>query len=463
MSIQYDTAKAGQQIGEEKSQELASQLEEYLNPLLMGLDAYLDKRLVRTFVQAIAAILIFRNQEQGLNLSELGSYITQPSQAPAGTKRMDRLIQSPKWSKELIDELLIQKENEQKQRMEAAGEQILYIWDGSVIENPYSEHIDGMCAVVSSTAKNLRKAKKGAFNQPGGRPTVVLGTELIGGILLGNSDIPVLTTMKQWTRKGEMASNHQEEEGKILEKLSRMWGKSVIHVFDRGYAGAPWLKRLIASESHFVIRWKKKHFFYNAKGEKQLLSQMGKGKRSWGHKLVWDFKKRANVKTGVVAVPIWHGETEKPLWVVIVRQKGEPWYLVTDIPIETEEQAWKIVFIYRRRWKIETCFRYEKCELAIETLRLMHWKKREKLFLLVVLAYSFLLSLLSDTSQPIREWLLRHYCHRTGKRLRESVVPIYRLRWAMSRLWQDFRPLFAFSALQVTPKSGSNIRSENSG
>jgi hypothetical protein len=53
---------------------------------------------------------------------QIGSYITQPSQAPAGTKRMDRLIQSPKWSKELIDELLRQKENEQKQHMEAAGE-----------------------------------------------------------------------------------------------------------------------------------------------------------------------------------------------------------------------------------------------------------------------------------------------------------------------------------------------------
>jgi hypothetical protein len=160
------------------------------------------------------------------------------------------------------------------------------------------------------------------------------------------------------------------------------------------------------------------------------------------------------VKTGVVAVPVWLGETEKPLWVVIVRQKGEPWYLITDIAIETEEQAWNIVFIYRRRWKIETCFRYEKCELALETIRLMQWEKREKLFLLVTLAYSFLLSLLSDTCKTVREWVLRFYCHRTGKKLRESVVPIYRLRWAISHLWLDFRPNFAFSALQITPKSG---------
>jgi Transposase DDE domain len=454
MSTQYRTVEPAQQINEEKSQEIAKQLEEYLNPLLICLDAYLDKRLVKTLVQAIAAIVMFRNQEQGLNLSELGSYITKASQAPAGTKRVDRLLISPKWSKEVIDEILLQQADQQKQTMEAAGEQLISIWDGSVIENPSSEQVEGMCAVVSSTAKNLRKSKKGAFNKPGGRPTVVLGVELIGGILLGNSDIPILTNMKRWTRKGEMGSTQREEEEKILEKLAHLWGKTVIHVFDRGYAGAPWLKRLIAYDIQFVIRWKKKHLFYNAKGEKMPLSQMGRGKRSWGHKLLWDFKKRAYVKTGVVAVPVWHGETEKPLWVVIVRQKGEPWYLITDIAIETEEQAWNIVFIYRRRWKIETCFRYEKCELALETIRLMQWEKREKLFLLVTLAYSFLLSLLSDTCKTVREWVLRFYCHRTGKRLRESVVPIYRLRWAISRLWLDFRPNFAFSALQITPKSG---------
>jgi hypothetical protein len=452
MSNQYGITESEEQQAREKSQEIAEQLEEYLKPLLISLDAYLDKRLVRTLVQGVAAIVTFRNQEQGLNISELGSYITKPSQAPAGTKRMDRLLESEKWSKEIIDGLLLHQADEEKRKMEAAGEQVLYIWDGSVIENPFSEHIEGMCAVVSSTAKNLRKARKGAFNQPGGRPTVVLGVELIGGILLGKSDIPVLTTMKWWTRKGEMASTQREEEKKLLEKLAFLWGKSVIHVFDRGYAGAPWLKTLIAYSIQFVIRWKKKHLFYNAKGEKLPLSQMGRGKRSWGHKLLWDFKKHAYVKTGVVAVPVWHGETEKPLWVVIVRQKGEPWYLITDIPIETEEQAWNIVFMYRRRWKIETCFRYEKCELAIETIRLMQWEKREKLFLLVALAYSFLLSLLSDTWEAVRVWVLRYYCHRTGKRLRESVVPIYRLRWAISRLWLEFRPNFAFSVLPITPK-----------
>jgi hypothetical protein len=37
--------------------------------------------------------------------------------------------------------------------------------------------------------------------------------------------------------------------------------------------------------------------------------------------------------------------------------------------------------------------------------------------------------------------LLRLKCHRTGKRCQEALVPLYRLRWALSRLWDDCRPI----------------------
>ena len=35
----------------------------------------------------------------------------------------------------------------------------------------------------------------------------------------------------------------------------------------------------------------------------------------------------------------------------------------------------------------------------------------------------------------MRRWLLRYFCHRTGKRARETPSPLYRLRMALSRLW----------------------------
>ena len=74
----------------------------FLGPLLLELDQWLDKRLIRTFVQAIEAILTFRDRINGLLLSELGSYLDPIGQG-GGTKRLSRLLHSAKWTAALSD------------------------------------------------------------------------------------------------------------------------------------------------------------------------------------------------------------------------------------------------------------------------------------------------------------------------------------------------------------------------
>lgn len=134
-------------------------------------------------------------------------------------------------------------------------------------------------------------------------------------------------------------------------------------------------------------------------------------------------------KTGIVAVPVLHAKYAGPLWVVIVRRGGEPWYLVTNIPVETEEQAWKCYKAYCRRWQIETVFRYKKSELAIETIHIWKQEKLQKFLQMIVLVHAFLLRLLDESTQELVQWILPHYCHQTGKKQREAKVPLYRLRW----------------------------------
>ena len=62
------------------------------------------------------------------------------------------------------------------------------------------------------------------------------------------------------------------------------------------------------------------------------------------------------------------------------------------------------------------------------------------LLLMVTLVYAFLLSLLASEWEELRHWLLRTWCHRTGKRSREVAAPLYRLLSALSRLWQAYLP-----------------------
>jgi hypothetical protein len=143
MSSQYRTLATDEQISQDHSQRLTQQLESFLEPLLVLLDVYIDTRLVRTFVRAIAAIMTFRNQAQGLCLSELGSYIASPAQAPAGTKRLSNLLRCAKWGKELIDRYLWERADKRRKELNGSGEEALCIWDGSVIEKPESKKGEG--------------------------------------------------------------------------------------------------------------------------------------------------------------------------------------------------------------------------------------------------------------------------------------------------------------------------------
>jgi|GEM_PF-3038665 hypothetical protein len=72
--------------------------------------------------------------------------------------------------------------------------------------------------------------------------------------------------------------------------------------------------------------------------------------------------------------------------------------------------------------------------------RLWSWENHLKLLLMVSLVYAFLLTFLTEQREGLRAWLLRYRCHRTGKRCRETTAPLYRLCWAINRLWLTYAP-----------------------
>jgi hypothetical protein len=182
--------------------------------------------------------------------------------------------------------------------------------------------------------------------------------------------------------------------------------------------------------------------------------------------MIWDERKRQACKTGSVAVRVRHASYQADVWVVLVRRGGEPWYVVTDRCSETEEQAWECYHASCRRGQVETVFRFEKSELAIETIRVWKREKRNTLVHLVSLVHACLFHLWDEEYQELVHWIVREYCHRTGKKQREAKVPIYRLRWALSRFWQQIRPVFSFPGrvrASTASHRGSNLRSQISG
>jgi hypothetical protein len=74
------------------AQGLYAALAGFLAPLLIELDARIDKRLARTFLQTVTVILTFRDRIKGVLLWEMGGSLDPPDQAPAGPKRLWRRL-----------------------------------------------------------------------------------------------------------------------------------------------------------------------------------------------------------------------------------------------------------------------------------------------------------------------------------------------------------------------------------
>jgi hypothetical protein len=421
---------------------LRSHLIEFLRPFAEHLAAKLDIRLVQTALDLVQVILTHRDRALGLLLTELGGYLLSPAQAPAGAKRISNLIHAADWSSDDIGAILWQQADERVQALEIAGEQALLVWDGSVWEKPESQANADWCVVRSAKARRLSRRRKGMTIPHKGPPILVPGLHWDGLVVVGMQGSPTLAHIQWWTTRGERATTQRAVDQALLERSSTAWGRRVRHVWDRGYAGSGWIQAALAAQVRFVVRWKKGNKLLDNWGEERKAGAIGRGKRSQSYRMLRDTRTKELIKVGVVVVPVTLLDHPQPLTLVIARLgKGrEPWYLLTADPIHTLAEAWALVLAYARRWQIEMVWRYSKSELAFESPRVWEWEVRLKLLLLATLAYAFLLHLLNRSFDVLRAVLLRNWCHRTGKRYLEVAAPLYRLRSAISRLWQAALP-----------------------
>ena len=268
-----------QGVGRKQGQEMAHLLQSFTGPLGGCLDQRVDRRLVRTFFLALAAIVRLRHSRSGLLLSELGSYILFPHQAPAGTKRLSNLLRSPKWSHTLLERFLWHRADHSLDQVEERGERAKALWDESVLEKPESIALEGLSPVRSSKAARLKRIKPGFYNPPGGPPVFVPGLEWLTVMVAGMQGPPAL---RWWTSRGKLASDRGTNISSPLAQSADKWGRRVLHVWDRGFVGAPWLKEVPKHRVRFLTRWPSGYYLTDAKGSRNAW-RITRGKRSMDH------------------------------------------------------------------------------------------------------------------------------------------------------------------------------------
>ncbi len=454
-----------------EGREIQAAWRSYVRPLLSQLSQRLDLRLVRTLRDGVEAVIRLRLRPHALWLTELGSLLLGAAQAPAGVKRLARLLAAA-WSADEVEQWLLE-QADGFMAAQPAGDGLV-TFDQSVIEKPESVCAEGLCRVRSGKARRLARHRVGFSGGPPPRPVVVPGWHWLAATVTGWSGPALLACCRWWspTAPGDPlveSARHQQTASQIhlLQDLARRWGVHALFVLDRGFAGRPFLQAALAEAARLVVRWPKRYRLYRlvrlgqpAKSATQAW-RLTAGQRAWGTVGRWDARRRCWVQTSGLALPVRLPDgpfAEYPLWLVVSRRRrtqrragqagrptrwvgDEPWRLLTTEPVQTLADAQRIIQAYARRWQVETAFRFSKSERGVESIRVRGWERQAKLLALLSLAYSFLVWLLQTQTPEQIARLLRLGCHRTGRRVQVAAAPLYRLRAALVTLLAAALPI----------------------
>jgi len=341
----------------------------YARPLLSRFSQQLDLRLVRTLREGVEAVIRVRLRSQALWLTELGSVLLGAAHAPAGVKRLTRLLAAA-WSADAIEQWLL----EQADALLAAqpdGEGLVSL-DQSVIEKPESARAEGLCRVRSGRVRRLARPRVGFNGGPPARPVVVPGWHWLAATVMGWRGPALLACCRWWSPSAPAAgelllepARHQQSTSQIqlLQDLARRWGPRALFVLDRGFAGRPFLHAAVAERARFVVRWPKRYRLVRLgqpATDAATAWRLTAGQRAWGTCGRWDVRRRCWLQTSFFALPVRLPDgpfADHPLWLVVSRRRrarpraggaprwvgDEPWRLLTTEPVQTVEDAQHLI------------------------------------------------------------------------------------------------------------------------
>lgn len=141
-----------------------------------------------------------------------------------------------------------------------------------------------------------------------------------------------------------------------------------------------------------VPRWTSRYELLDEQGKERKAWEIAQGKKdNVQGKVWWPIFGREIVLTVKVRRVRHASLPGVPLYLVIIRamEWDSPWYMLTNEPLERGEDALRIVQIYALQGSLEWGFRFEKCELSIEHIRVRNWEAHLKFLTAISLVYAF--------------------------------------------------------------------------
>lgn len=354
--MKRNTTKELIPVSDGVSQEAAARLAAYLGPLLTLLDRRLDSRLVCTFAATVVNIIRHRDRTLSLLLTELGELLTDGAHAPAGVKRLWRLLHSQKWAASLIGDWLLADADRAVEAAIAKDGKAFLVLDGSGVEKPTARKLQGLTKVRSANAALLWKA---AGLPPMKRPVMVPGFGWVAAVITGLGGSFTLASMHWFspTAPTGQAQKQREAEWGVLRPLLERWGGKVICVLDRGFDSHPFLGQLLAVMARFIVRWRANYALIGPDGAEKRAGQLTRWLRSQWRMWLFDGRRQQWFRLGVASLPVRLPGYAVPLWLVVARRKGKhSWYFLSTEDASSKAGALGVVQAYARRWQVEVVF-----------------------------------------------------------------------------------------------------------
>jgi hypothetical protein len=373
-------------------------------PILAQLRAYLgdyawifpDERLYRRFVEVIKGLIAARVPI----VAQMAAAVIQ-SHDPGRTfhvaKRYYRWLDNPR----LDHRSLLKAAYAQTQQLFAdqTGEYLLVILDFSNLEKPYGYKFEQLCTLKASGLRvgpRCRKGKVPGYNE---LIALVVGQKKVG-----------LTFAKTISYKTEdFVSLNRDIFRAIRYSHTLLKGRKLRFVCDRGFDDEKTFAFIVNLDEEFIIRLYHNRLLQLQRGRactERLLEEVVKETPRPIRFQAW-FRVRGRWRQCQVTLgyrQVWLPGHNQPYWLLVsnVHGIGQQWILLTNVPIQSVQQAKEIWFNYRRRWSVENAFRFLKKEgLRWEDFKVLGWEAIRRLVNLVLIAALFLLNIkyvLDETS-----------------------------------------------------------------
>ncbi len=424
----------------ELAQEASAHVQDFLHHHLDRLSKRMNIQTFRKLLLFAESMIRMEADKHALWMSHIATEVYGGDREPAGVKCFNRVLSNPHWSAYDIHRSLRDQGEEQATQI---AKEVYIALDPSDWEKPESLKSEGLQKVVSPRARHLARPRRGFGGAPLLHPVCVPGFHFIAATLMGATGPGSLVDYRWW-KKSPTESQQTMTLMEFTHSLAiRYQDMHPIFLGDRGVGNRAILRQWGDGGIRFVVRFNDQvGLCAKQNGELLPAKQFFARKQGTVKCSIYDTRTRTQVTVRLLWCSVWLPDTVEPLTLVVVRhpnRKGS-WRLVTNLPVNTSLQAMHIAEIYARRWQVEWSLRFLKSEMQGESPRIQVWERREKLVALAFLVYAYLVSLLI-THHPLVQCILQAESHRTGRKTRLVIAPLYRLRAALRRLLTRYIPV----------------------